>query len=84
MDGVEFAGGVAGGKDHAFRNAEAHLARGKVGDDDDVFADKVFGFVGALDAGEDLAGLGFAYVCRHLEELVGAFDGFGGEDLGDA
>src|ERR1051325_2154309 len=47
---------VAGGQDHPFGQAEAHLARGQVGDEDHVAADQLLRLaVGGADAGEDLA-----------------------------
>jgi len=61
----------------------AHLSGGEVGDDDDLFAEELFGGVPLGDAGEDLA-LFVAEVDFEAEELVGLGDALGDDDLGDA
>ena len=61
----------------------AHLAGGEVGDDDDAFADELFGGVPLGDAGEDLA-VFVAEVDFEAEEFVGLGDALGDDDLGDA
>ncbi len=81
---MDLAAARAGGQDHAFGDAELHLARRQVGN---VQGQATFELtrlrVGALDAGEDVA-LGIADVQGQAQELVGAFDEFGLFDQGDA
>ena len=56
IEQLEVGTAVAGGKDHAFGKAEAHLARGEIGDEDDVATDQLFRFgVGRADAGKKSA-----------------------------
>ena len=52
---VDFAAPAAGGHDHPFAGAELHLPRGQVGGADHQPADKVFGLVHSLDAGQHRA-----------------------------
>ena len=61
----------------------AHLAGGEVGDDDDCFAEELFGGVPLGYAGENLA-LFVAQIYFEAEELVGLGDAFGDGDLGYA
>mmetsp|Transcript_31905 Transcript_31905/g.74920 ORF Transcript_31905/g.74920 Transcript_31905/m.74920 type:complete len:389 (-) Transcript_31905:1741-2907(-) len=75
---------MAGGQHHALAEAELHLARREVGDHDGQLAFEVGGLVGGLDAAEDIAGLALADVKRQAQQLVGAFDVLGLDDLGDA
>ena len=79
---VGFAG--ADGGDHAFGEAEFHLAGLEIGDHDDETADEGFGFVGGFDAGEDLAADVAAEAEGELEEFFCAGYFFGGDDAGDA
>ena len=67
-----------------FGDAEAHLARGEVGDHDRHAAFELLGLVGACNAGEDVAGAAFAQIEREAQKLRGAFDGLALDDLGDA
>src|SRR5690606_13586813 len=72
-----------GGEHHALGDAEAHLARRKVGDHHREAAFQRGGFVGALDAGEHVARLA-ADVQRQPQQLVGAFHWLGLDDARDA
>ena len=68
---------------HAFGHAELHLARLEVRDHQRHAPEQLLGRVRGPDAGEHRA-LALAEVERELQQLVGAFDGFGGDDLRDA
>ena len=72
----------AGGQDHAFAHAEAHLARREIGDEHHVATDQRRRVaIGRADAGEDLALAEFARVEFEAQQLVGAFDELAGEHL---
>ena len=71
-------------EDHAFGNAKAHLPGSKIGDHDDQTALKVFGFVGALNARENIAGFAFANIQCELQQLGGAFNLLALDHLGYA
>ena len=73
--------GVGGGEHHPFGNTKAHLARREVRDHDRELALQVFGLVGALDAGEDVAGSAFTEVKREAQELRRTFDFVALDDL---
>ena len=70
-------------QDHPFADAEFHLARGKVGTQDDQSANKIFRLVGAFDTGEDVASPFAAQAERELQQLVGSGDFSGSHDSGD-
>ena len=59
---------------HALGEAEAHLAWGQIGYHHRQFAFELFGRIGGLDAGKDVAGLLLADVEGQLQQLVGPFD----------
>ena len=71
-------------EDHAFGNAKAHLPGSKIGDHDDQTALKVFGFVGALNARENIAGFAFANIQCDLQQLGGALNLLALDHLGYA
>ena len=60
-----------GRDDHALAHAETHLARRKIGNDDDLPADKAFRLIGGLDPGKYLP-LRVAEIQRQRQQLVGA------------
>src|SRR6056297_3626214 len=69
----------AGSQHHAFGQAEAHLARGQVGDHDRQPSVQFSRFVVAANAGKDLARF-TAEVEFETKQLVGALDQFGPRD----
>src|SRR5690606_36733858 len=75
----------AGRQDHALADAEAHLARGQVGDEHDVAADQPLRLaIAGADAGEDLALAELAGVEQEAQQLVRAVDEAAFEHLADA
>ena len=75
----------AGRQDHAFADAEAHLARRQVGDEHHAAADQLFRFgVAGADAGKDLALAELAGIQLEAQQLVGALDEPAVEHLADA
>src|SRR5687768_2639565 len=76
---------AAGRKDHAFGDAEAHLARREVRDEHDAAPDQLRRFaIGGADAREDLALAEFAGVELEAQQLVRAFDELAGQYPSDA
>ena len=67
--GHGFVIAMAGRQHHAFADAEFHLARCQVGDQDGVLADQVFRLVGAGYAAEDVARFAFAHIQRQTEQF---------------
>ncbi len=82
--GIGLFVGVAGGKHHAFADAELHLARREVRDQHRETSDQILRLVGRLDAREDGALAPFAGIERQLQQLVAALDVRRGDDLRDA
>src|SRR5688572_9084558 len=75
----------AGREDHAFAQAEAHLARRQVGDEDDLAAHQHLRLgVAAADTGEDLPLAELAGVEQETQQFVGALDEAALEHLADA
>ena len=68
---------------HALADAELHFARCQIRNHDGVFADQVFGFVGAGDAAEDVARLAFTHIERQAQQLDRAINCFAIDDFGD-
>ena len=66
------------------RGDAAQLAGREVRDDDDLAAKDLLGLVRLGDSGHDGARLGLADIDLEVEQLIGAFDGLGGEDQADA
>jgi hypothetical protein len=81
---VRLVVGMRGGEHHPFADAEFHLARREVGDDDRELADQLLGRIRRLDAAEDSARAGLADVERELEELGRSGDLLAGDDQRDA
>ena len=74
-----------GGQDHAFADAEAHLARCEVGDEHHVASNQLPGLtITGADAGKDLALAEIAGVEFEPQQLVGAFDEFANQHGADA
>ena len=75
--------GIRGGQNHAFGDAKTHLARCEVSDHDGKAAFEFFGLIGATNAREDITRTPFADIEREAQELVGTFNGFTLDDLGN-
>ena len=74
----------AGSDNHALRGEAAQLTRLKVGDDDYLTSNELFGFVRECDSGDDGAWFGFTDIDFKMQQFVRAFDGFGGLHLAHA
>src|SRR6185437_4147327 len=69
---------------HALRRESAEFSRLQVRDDNDLPADELLRFIGESDSGNDAAQFRFADIDFEMEELIRAFDCFGGFHFDDA